>query len=45
MLWTELGRIGRGFDPWYDFDWETNLADRTAAVPSMRAREFPLVNV
>jgi len=45
MLWTELGRIGRGFDPWYDFDWETNLVDRTAAVPSMQAVEFPLLNV
>ena len=43
MLWTELGRIGRGFDPWYDFDWETNPVDRTA--PSMGASEFPLVNV
>jgi HSP20 family protein len=42
MLWTELGR---GFDPWYDFDWETNLVDRSAAVPTMGAREFPLVNV
>jgi HSP20 family protein len=45
MLWTELGRIGRGFDPWYDFDWETNLVDRTAALPSMQASDFPLVNV
>jgi len=45
MLWTELGRIGRGFDPWYDFDWETNLVDRTAALPSMQAVEFPLLNV
>jgi HSP20 family protein len=45
MLWTELGRIGRGVDPWYGFDWETNLVDRTAAVPAMRASEFPLVNV
>ena len=43
MLWTELGRIGRGFDPWYDFDWETNLVNRTA--PSMGASDFPLVNV
>ena len=43
MLWTELGRIGRGVDPWYGFDWEANLVDRTA--PSMRAIEFPLVNV
>jgi HSP20 family protein len=42
MLWTELGG---GFDPWYDFDWETNLVDRSAAVPAMRASEFPLVNV
>jgi HSP20 family protein len=45
MLWTELGRIGRGVDPWYDFDWETNLVDRAAAVPAMQAVEFPLVNV
>ena len=42
MLWTELSR---GFDPWYNFDWETNLVDRTAAVPAMRASEFPLVNL
>jgi HSP20 family protein len=35
MLWTELGR---GFNPWYDFDWEI-------AVPSTQPSEFPLVNV
>jgi HSP20 family protein len=45
MLWTDLGRSGRGFDPWFDVDRFTNQWDRPAAAPSMRASEFPLVNI
>jgi HSP20 family protein len=43
MLWTELGRFGRGLDPWLDLDW---LPGPAALVePSMRTSEFPLVNI
>ncbi len=45
MLWTELGRFGRGFDPWLDLDWPTNPASRLFAVPAARTGEFPLVNI
>jgi len=38
MLWTDLGRLGRGFDPWFGLEWP-------AAAPSRRASEFPLVNI
>lgn len=45
MLWTDLGRFGRGFDPWFDVDRFTGPWGQPAAVPSMRASEFPLVNI
>jgi HSP20 family protein len=45
MLWTDLGRLGRGFDPWFDLDRFTSPWDRPAAAPSVRASEFPLVNI
>jgi HSP20 family protein len=46
MLWTELGRFGRGLDPWLDLDWFSGpLSDRPLTAPSMRTSEFPLVNI
>jgi HSP20 family protein len=45
MLWTELGRFGRGIDPWYDLDWLARPANRFSTATSMRASEFPLVNI
>lgn len=45
MLWTDLGRFGRGFDPWFGLEWPTAASDRLSAVPSRRASEFPLINI
>jgi len=42
MLWTELGRVGRGFDPWFTFGLPS-IGQLTSA--PARASEFPLVNV
>ncbi len=44
MLWTELGRFGRGFDPWFDFDRVAGPPGRLTAFDT-RANEFPPVNV
>ena len=44
MLWTELGRFGRGFDSWGDLDWPWGLRGLSTA-PSFQAAEFPLVNI
>ena len=44
MLWTELNRLGTGFDPWGDLDWP--LSPRGAlAAPRLQAVEFPPVNI
>ncbi len=43
MLWTELGRMGRGFDPWFTFGLPS--PDRPATTAPTRASEFPLVNI
>jgi HSP20 family protein len=43
MLWSDLGRFGRGFDPWFDYD--RTPATMRAAAPSARTSEFPLVNI
>ena len=45
MLWTDFGRFGRGFDPWFGLEWPTAASDRMSTVPSRRASEFPLVNI
>jgi HSP20 family protein len=44
MLWTELGRSGRGFDPWGDLELPWSLRGPLSA-PRFQAAEFPLVNV
>ncbi len=44
MLWTELDRFGRGFDPWPGLDWLASQRDRVAA-PTLPTSEFPLVNI
>jgi len=44
MLWSDLGRFGRGFDPWFDIDWSLPGNMRTGT-PSMRTSEFPLINI
>jgi HSP20 family protein len=44
MLWSDLGRFGRGFDPWFNADWSLPAVLRTSA-PSTRTSEFPLVNI
>ncbi len=45
MLWTELGRFGRGFDPWFDFEQAAGPLSRLTTAFDMRANEFPPVNV
>jgi HSP20 family protein len=45
MLWTELGRYGRGFDPWFGFDRVAGPLSGFAAVFDARPDEFPPVNV
>jgi HSP20 family protein len=44
MLWSDLGRFGRGFDPWFDYDRTLPTAMRVTS-PSLRTSEFPLVNI
>jgi HSP20 family protein len=44
MLWSELGRFGRGLDPLFNIDWSLPTTMRTNT-PSMRTSEFPLVNI
>ncbi len=44
MLWTDVGRFGRGFDPWFGLDWPTS-SNWLPTAPSTRASEFPLVNI
>jgi HSP20 family protein len=45
MLWTDFGRLGRGFDPWFGLEWPTAASDRLQTAPSRRTSEFPPVNV
>jgi HSP20 family protein len=46
MLWTDLSRWGRGFDPWSNLDWLADEVNRSfSAARSNRASEFPLVNI
>jgi HSP20 family protein len=45
MLWTDFGRFGRGFDPWFGLDWPTASSGRISTVPATRAVEFPLINI
>jgi HSP20 family protein len=45
MLWTDFGRLGRGFDPWFGLDWPSASSGRLFAAPSTRASEFPLINI
>jgi HSP20 family protein len=44
MLWSDLVRFGRGFDPWFNIDWSLPAVLRTNS-PSTRTSEFPLVNI
>ncbi len=44
MLWTELGRLGRGFEPWFDAGWPGDPTTTTIAAP-LGGREFPLMNI
>jgi HSP20 family protein len=44
MLWTELNRFGRGFDPWLDLDWPSSPRG-PFTTPSFQAVEFPPVNI
>jgi HSP20 family protein len=43
MLWTELGRMGRGFDPWFTLGLPS--IERIATAAPTRTSEFPLVNI
>ncbi len=45
MLWTELGRFGRDFDPWFDLDRVAGRLGGLASVLDARSNEFPPVNV
>jgi HSP20 family protein len=45
MLWTDVGRFGRGLDPWFGFEWPTTSSDWPMMASSARASEFPLVNI
>jgi HSP20 family protein len=45
MLWTELGRFGRSFDPWFDFDRVAGPLGRLTTAFDARTDEFPPVNV
>jgi len=45
MLWTDLDRLGRGFDPLFGPEWPATASDWLSPAPSRRASEFPLVNI
>ncbi len=45
MLWTELGRFGRGFDPWFDLDEVAGRLGGLTTAFDTRSNEFPPVNV
>ena len=45
MLWTDLGRLSRNFDPWFEIDRPMNPWERPATFPAMKESEFPLVNI
>ena len=45
MLWSDLGRFGRGFDPWLGFEWSPTPTQSHLPYQSLRASEFPLVNI
>ncbi len=42
MLWSDLGRFGRLWDPWSEFDRMQRALWRRASTPSV---DFPAVNV
>lgn len=44
MLWTEVGRLGRGVDPWF-LDWPGDLMERMLSTAPTGGGEFPLVNI
>jgi HSP20 family protein len=46
MLWTDIGRYGRRFDPSFDLDWLVNAPGRfLSTAPVTQTNEFPLVNL
>ncbi len=45
MLWTDLGRLGGGFDPWFGVEWPAGNLEGLSSSAARRASEFPLVNI
>jgi HSP20 family protein len=44
MLWTELGRFGRGFDPWF-IEWPGDRPEGMMSEVSTGGSDFPLMNI